>query len=271
MERIQAAIAKARAARRDPPAAPPTREAEAPPSDVVQAAWDAIPRYERQTRRLRERRVLAFESGSASAEFDRLRTRMLQRMQAENWRKVAVVSPTAQNGKSTVSANLAFSCARQRHLRTMLLELDLRRPGLSAILGLPEGLDVSRVLAGEAELDRHAVRLEDNLIVSPALPVRTGASEFLQSPDTSVALDAMVRAFDPSIMLFDMPPMGAGDDVIGFLSNMDCALIVAAAGMTTIDQIADCERDVAERTKVLGVVLNKCRYEGKVISYGDYH
>ena len=127
------------------------------------------------------------------------------------------------------------------------------------------------MLAGEAELADHAVRLRDNLIVAPTRAMTRNASEFLQAPDTVVALDAMQRAYDPAVMLFDMPPMGASDDVIGFLSNVDCALIVAAAGKTTIDEIGDCEREVAERTEVLGVVLNKCRYERKAPGYGDYY
>jgi Mrp family chromosome partitioning ATPase len=221
--------------------------------------------------RLRRRRVLSFESGQEGAEFDRLRTRMLQRMKPGGWRRVAVVSPSAQNGKSTVSANLALSLARQTHLRTMLIELDLRRPGMSPILGLPQGLDVTKVLSGEGTLPDHAVRLRENLIVAPALPMRTGSAEFLQDPDTAVALDELTEAYDPSVVLFDMPPMGAGDDVIGFLANVDCALIVAAAGVTTMKEIDLCEREVAERTEVLGLVLNKCRFEGKTEEYYDYY
>ncbi len=270
MERIQTAIAKARAARRDLSERQVPRPASE--ADSLDAAWNDIPRHESVPRRLLSRRIMSFQSGPEAAEFDRLRTRMLQRMQAEGWRKVAIVSPTAQNGKSTVAANLAFSLARQKHLRTMLIELDLRRPGLAPILGLPKDLDVSRVLAGEAELSRHAVRLRDNLIVAPTMPLGSGgASEFLQSPETVMALDALVEAYEPSVVLFDMPPMEAGDDVIGFLANVDCALLVAAAEMSTVEEIGDCEREISERTSLLGVVLNKCRYERKTRSYGDYY
>lgn len=274
MERIQTAIAKARAARGDRPSQtdPAMRTVtRSSGAEAVDAAWGAVSMASCDARALRAHRVTAFESGSEAAEFDRLRTRMLQRMQAKGWRRVAVVSPTAQNGKSTVVSNLAFSCARQKHLRTMVIELDLRRPGLQKILSLPKGLDVSRVLAGQAELADHAVRLRDNLIVAPTQPVIGDTSELLQSPDAAIALDQIVTTYDPSILLFDMPPMGVSDDVIGFLANVDCAMIVAAAGMTSLDEISDCERDVAERTEVLGVVLNKCRYEPKTAGYGDYY
>jgi Mrp family chromosome partitioning ATPase len=73
-------------------------------------------------------------------------------------------------------------------------------------------------------------------------------------------------------VIFDMPPMLAGDDAIGFLHNVDCALLVAAAGSTTIAQVDACERDIAAHTNVLGVTLNKCRYLDKDQAYGyDYY
>jgi hypothetical protein len=53
---------------------------------------------------------------------------------------------------------------------------------------------------------------------------------------------------------------------------VDCALLVAAAGSTTIAQVDACERDIAAHTNVLGVTLNKCRYLDKDQAYGyDYY
>ena len=53
---------------------------------------------------------------------------------------------------------------------------------------------------------------------------------------------------------------------------MDCALLVAAAGATTLREIDVCERDLAAQTNVLGVILNKCRYMEKDYgyAYGSY-
>ena len=71
-------------------------------------------------------------------------------------------------------------------------------------------------------------------------------------------------------MIFDMPPMQAGDDVMAFASRVDCVLLVAAAEETTIKQVDLCERNLATQTNVLGVILNKCRYMGDEDSYGYY-
>ena len=54
--------------------------------------------------------------------------------------------------------------------------------------------------------------------------------------------------------------MEAGPDALAYLDQVDCALMVAAAEETTATEIEKCGADLGKRTKVLGVVLNKCRY-----------
>jgi len=54
--------------------------------------------------------------------------------------------------------------------------------------------------------------------------------------------------------------MLVSDDALAYLDQVDCALMVAAAEETTVAEIEKCGKDLAMRTQVLGVVLNKCRY-----------
>ena len=68
-------------------------------------------------------------------------------------------------------------------------------------------------------------------------------------------------------MIFDMPPLSASDDNLGFLTQVDAALIVTEAERTTLTQIDVAERQVAELTNVMGVVLNKCRYVSGAYGY----
>ena len=71
--------------------------------------------------------------------------------------------------------------------------------------------------------------------------------------------------YRPDVVLFDVPPLQAADDSIGFLKSVDCALLVVAAEETPMGQIDVAERQVSELTGMLGLVLNKCRMSG-----GDY-
>jgi BioD-like phosphotransacetylase family protein len=66
--------------------------------------------------------------------------------------------------------------------------------------------------------------------------------------------------------------MLASDDNVGFLGNVDCALLIAAAESTTLSNIDLCEKELAQLTNVLGVVLNKCRYPDDSVgyAYGSY-
>ena len=54
----------------------------------------------------------------------------------------------------------------------------------------------------------------------------------------------------------------------GFLKNADCALFLIEAERTTLDQIDSAERQLAELTAVMGVVLNKCRHGDAAYGYG---
>jgi len=71
-------------------------------------------------------------------------------------------------------------------------------------------------------------------------------------------------------VIFDLPPMLAGDDVMAFAGQLDCVLLLAAAETTKAKEVDVCERNLASQTNVLGVVLNKCRYMDDVEGYSNY-
>jgi Mrp family chromosome partitioning ATPase len=276
MERIQSAIAKARAERQArggaeaPAPNPAARTARAPGADAVAARWAALTSFVPDARHLESRRVVTRTGGRAAVPFDVMRTRALQQMRANNWTRIAVTSPTAGCGKSTVAANLAFSLARQAEVRTILGELDLRRPSLSAILGLTEPLAFAQVLQGTAPFADHARRVGDNLAVALNRSHVPQAAELLTSPAAAAALKALQADYAPQVMLFDLPPMLISDDALAFAGQVDAVLLVAAAEVTTIRQIDTCEQELAAQTNVMGVILNKCRYSGP--DYGqDYY
>lgn len=292
MEKIQSAIAKARAERGVRPGVagrrPDTSRPDAPDlesgldNDLENGAahdiagsdparlWAALTPFQPSASHLQRNRILAVESGREAVGFDVLRTRLLQQMRANGWRRLAITSPGASSGKSTIALNLGFSLARQTDLRTLVCEMDLRRPSLGNILGVPERRSFSRVLAGLDPLEDHAVRLRDNLAVTMDHAHVPNSAELLQSPDMGPLLADIEARYDPALVIFDMPPMLVSDDTMGFMNQVDCVLLVAAAGRTTIKEIDKCEQDLASQTNVLGVVLNKCRFMGSEEDYGYY-
>ena len=276
MEKIQAAIEKARASRNM--AAPPEilpkfsviPDGEPSMPDPAMA-WAALQPCLPDAARLIKHRVVTFASGAKAVPFDMMRTKVIQQMRANGWRRLAITSPTPDCGKSTIALNLAFSLARQTELRTILAEIDLRRPTLAATLGLTASLHnrpgFASVLQDRAGFADSALRYGTGLALAlNAGPVHNPA-ELLHGNSVAPALAAIEQRYAPDLMLFDMPPMFVSDDVMAFLGHVDAVLLIAGAETTTIKEIDACERDLAAQTNVMGVVLNKCNYMGQGHSY----
>lgn len=277
MERIQSAIKKARQAReervdsRSAFAPGEGREATAPASSSVQDAWQQLEIFQPIPLQLERNRIVSAESGVLATPFDVMRTRLLKQMRSNGWRRLAITSPGSACGKTTICVNLAFSLARQSDLRILVLEVDLRRPAMAKALGLRTPHAFAEVLSGRALAANHLVRYGTNLAFGTNSGPTRHSAELLQSGRVGEVLRQIEETYAPDLMLFDMSPMMAGDDAIAFLHNVDCAMLVAAAGSSTVSQVDACERDIAAHTNVLGVTLNKCRYLDRDQSYGYDH
>jgi capsular exopolysaccharide synthesis family protein len=280
MERIQAAIQKAKEARRagggvglaqpsprDPAAKqrPMRRQG----ISAVQQNWARLQAFTPDARHISRNRIVTVErQHDAHVPFDMMRTRMLQTFRENNWSSVAITSPSPQCGKTLVTLNLAFSFARQQDIRTLVMDFDLRRPNISNVLGIKDAPSIEELLEGKGEVSDHFVRYSDNLgIASNGRPSRRPA-EIMLDGQTGRSLEQVKRSFAPDVVIYDLPPMMTNDDVAAFLPHADCVLLVAAAGQSTIEEIDVCERELSESCNVLGVILNKCEYVKE--KYGYY-
>ena len=150
----------------------------------------------------------------------------------------------------------------------MLVDLDLRRPAVAKEIGLTKPQSMASVLQGTRPVAENFVRYGENLAIGTNA---TRGARLLRAPAeraTAQGVAALKAAFQPDVILYDMPPMLMSDDAMAFLPHVDCVLLVAAAEKSRLDEVDKCEQDLAEQTNVLGVVLNKCRYTGA--DYGYY-
>ena len=239
-----------------------------------EAAWNAIDRFPLDPQRLADRNVItALRQDPSHTRFDILRTRMLQALSENGWTRVAITSPTKDCGKTFTAANLAISLSRQENCRTVLLDLDMRSPSLHKIFGVTDTGAVGDMLRGQIAPEVHLQGFAPNTI-SAGSHVAIGfngivepyAAELLQDPKTQAVLDDIEAKFQPSVMLFDLPPALLNDDVIAMLPHIDALLIVAAGGMTRAKEIKETERRLGDKVPLLGVVLNKAEH----VETGDY-
>ena len=220
--------------------------------------WNALPVFDVNPRRLRRHRIVTQQANQMAVPFDVMRTNLLHEMRKNNWRRVAITSPGAGCGKSTICLNLAFSLARQSDLRVMVIELDLRRPSFVRMLQL-KGVDFSKVLSGEDPPEKHIRRYGNSLAVG-ASEATPNSAELLHGMAAAHRIDEIEALYEPDLILFDMPPMLLVDDTMAFIDQVDAALLVGAAESSTTKELNRCKVDLESRTNLIGVVLNKCRY-----------
>jgi protein-tyrosine kinase len=275
MERIQAAIQKAKEQRGDV-AVPPhggggvggglTRGSQRPAQ--VGPAWAELAAFDPEPRLLARNHIVTLEDvDPAHSHFDILRTKVLRTMQRGGWTTLGITSPTSGCGKTTLALNLAFSLAHQPDVRTVLVELDLRRPAMARQIGLKAPQSMASVLQGTRSVAESFVRYGDNLAIGTNAQSMRNSAELLMNVRTAEGIAAIKRAFLPDIIVYDLPPMLQSDDVMAFLPHLDCVLLVAGAEKSRLDEVDKCEKDLAEQTTVLGVVLNSCRYMSEDFGY----
>jgi len=278
MERIQAAIQKAKEQRGTVVAPPPGSVGGAMGGAVgvargqrpaqVGPAWAELAVFDPEPRLMARNHVVTFEDvDPAHSHFDILRTKVLRTMQKNGWTALGITSPTSGCGKTTLALNLAFSLAHQPDLRTVLVELDLRRPSMARQIGLKAPQSMASVLQGTRGVAESFVRYGDNLAIGTNSQSVRDSAELLMNGRTAEGIAAIKRAFLPDVIVYDLPPMLQSDDVMAFLPQIDCMLLVAGAEKSRLDEVDKCEKDLAEQTNVLGVVLNSCRYMSEEFGY----
>ena len=280
MERIQAAIQKAKEQRGEAPPVGPApalgagsvaaaRQARTGVGQGPGPAWSELAAFEPDPVLMARNRVVTFsDTDPAHVTFDMMRTKILRVLRQNGWTSLGITSPTADCGKTTVSLNLAFGLAHQPEVRTVLVDLDLRRPAVARQLGLAAPQSMASVLQGTRPIAENFVRYGDNLAIGTNASGIRASSELLLNPATAQGVAGLKAAFQPDVLLYDLPPMLQSDDVMAFLPHLDCVLLIAAAEKSRLDEVDKCEHELSEQTTVLGVVLNKCRYGGE--EYGYY-
>src|SRR5260370_4014667 len=169
---------------------------------------------------------------------------------------ILVTSALPQEGKTTISANSALVLA-QRGSRVLLIDADLRRPGIDKLFGFRSRGGVSRVISGVDKIDDVIVAFDrvPNLWIMPAGPIPPQPAELLGS---SVMKDHITRwrnEFDHIII--DTPPCLSVTDAVVLSPEADRVILVARSGKTTkvaLRRASDLLLQVNAR--LMGMVLN---------------
>lgn len=262
-----------------PPEAEPARDPRPGPGDMPESRadlWHALPEFDINVKHLEKNRIITAErTDPAHSAFDVLRTKLLRMLRENGWKRVAITSPTEGCGKTFMAVNLALSLSRQANCRTVLMDLDMRRPSVAQVLGLKDPPSMGDFLRGELPMEQlfrragpNEVKIGDTIAVAANGRREDYASELMQLPETAQAMDRMDAALGPDVVLFDMPPALVNDDVLAARPLFDGVLLIVGGGITKPGQVRDVERRLGTETPLLGVVLN--RSEGEAAKSYSY-
>lgn len=186
-----------------------------------------------------------------------LRTRVLQRMRSNGWQSLAVTSAMPSDGKTLTAINLAISLAGDVNHNVCLVDLDLRHSSVARCLGLEASVGASDCLRREATLDEAMVKPDiDRLLLLPNLHTESNSSELISSPEMNEIAQKLVLDDPQRIVVYDMPPVLAADDMLAFAPFVDAVLFVVSEGETRQTDVMKA-RELLESVNILGTVLNQ--------------
>jgi len=172
-------------------------------------------------------------------------------------RTIALTSAVAGDGKSLTAVNLAVTLARGPGAKVLLIDMDLRRPTVAKVLGIP-------VLRGGfgTLLENPQARLQDylqsvpksNLVVIPTKITRADTYELLTSPRFVKILDEARSQFD--YIVLDTPPVIPVPDTTLIHRHVDGYLVVVSAN-TTPRRLVGEALSLLTPSAVLGIIFNR--------------
>ena len=214
------------------------------------------------------RMVFLNEPDSLAAEkFRFLGVRLRQLQQSRPLKKVLVTSTIPEEGKSTVSANLAGVLARRKQ-SVLLIEGDLRRPTLAQQFGLGRLAGLGEWLQSGRQTVSNVYRLEGpDFWFMPAGNPPENPLELLQSGRLSYLMGQLANLFDWIIV--DSPPLLPLADTTVWSRVTDGTLLVAREGKSEKKQLQR-GLEALKKSDLLGVVLNGCAHPDHKSYYQRY-
>jgi Mrp family chromosome partitioning ATPase len=209
-------------------------------------------------RAVENRVVFPATPGAAAQAYRMLRTQILQRVRQHSVRTLGVVSAVDGEGKTLTALNLALGVAAESNQNVLLVDLDLRRPSLAKLLGLPVTQGLEAWFAGVATIGDICRGIEgiDRLEIIPTLTPVSASSETLATRRSQEMLQDLKSAQRDGLVIFDLPPVLLTDDFLTIAPLLDGVILVACEGVTKRDDVTRV-RELLGSVRLIGTVLNR--------------
>lgn len=234
------------------------QQAKKPAIDLTSIVYSETRVLNRPSQALSRSRIVAGTGDDAvTRAYKLLRTQVLHRMAQKNWQTLAIVSPSASEGKTLTAINLGIALASSVQHTVMLVDCDWRKPSVHKYFDYEPEHDIATYLSGKKPLS--------TALVNPGIPrfcflpckaSINQSSERLGSAQIGTLVNELRSRYKNRIVMFDMPPMLLTDDCLSFLPHVDCVLVVVEEDGTRREDLEK-TLELIGRDKLLGTVLNK--------------
>ncbi len=186
---------------------------------------------------------------------------------------ILVTSFEEDEGKSTVSANLAMVLGR-KYRKVLLIDADLKKPALHRILGYEnmQYVPIGDLLQGKARNEASIVIQDEEkriyAIVGSAK--ETYSSDLLTGDRMAQLLSLLSQSYD--VIIVDSPPLSAGNDTENLADLADASVLVVRQDYMPARVLNDAIDNLrSAKSTLLGCVLNNVRIAdfSELYTYGD--
>lgn len=209
--------------------------------------------------KLQQMRIIkGLPRGLITDAYNILRTQVLQKMQMNNWKTLAVTSPGQGEGKSLTAINLAISIAMEVNSTVLLVDADLRHPSIHEYFGMKPTDGLSNYLMEDKPLESMLVNPAgiERFIFLPGGSTLQNSAEMLNSPKMQQLVTEFSSRYPNRIVIFDLPPLLSTSDALAFSPYVDAALLVVEEGQTKEEDLLRAI-SMLEKDRLIGTVLNK--------------
>lgn len=171
-------------------------------------------------------------------------------------KSIVVTSSVQDEGKSFFASNLAIQAATEGK-KVLLIDGDLRRPGLTGYFNVPGTTGLTSFIVGEADED--AVRVDsgvEGLSIIPTGPIPPDPARLVESKKMHQLIKDMEEAYD--LVIIDSPPILAASDAVILGRAADGVILLIESGKAKKKHIADIMELLTKAgINVIGAALNK--------------